>query len=142
MHRILVAVDGSDCSVRALRFAALQARAMPGAHLHVIAVQAPVYVCGEVEVYAGKDRMRSLAADQTRAVLDAAAEVLGKAEATAQLELQEGEPAATITRRAVELGCAWIILGTRGRGRLGTAIMGSVAQEVVHQATLPVTLVK
>jgi nucleotide-binding universal stress UspA family protein len=142
MHRILVAVDGSDCSVRALRFAALQARAMPGAHLHVIAVQAPVYVCGEVEVYAGKDRMRSLAADQTRAALDAAAEVLGEVKVTAQLELQEGEPAATIARRAVELGCAWIILGTRGRGRLGTAIMGSVAQEVVHQATLPVTLVK
>jgi nucleotide-binding universal stress UspA family protein len=142
MHRILVAVDGSDCSLRALGFAAQQAREMPDAHVHVVAVQAPVYVYGEVEVYAGKDHMRSLAADQMRAALDAAAEVLAGAGISGQLELQEGEPAATIARRAAELGCASIVLGTHGRGRLGTAIMGSVAQEVVHLSTMPVTLVK
>jgi nucleotide-binding universal stress UspA family protein len=33
-------------------------------------------------------------------------------------------------------------MGTHGRGRLGSAVMGSVAQRVVHLSTVPVTLVK
>jgi nucleotide-binding universal stress UspA family protein len=33
-------------------------------------------------------------------------------------------------------------MGTHGRGQLGVIVMGSVAQRVVHDATLPVTLVK
>jgi nucleotide-binding universal stress UspA family protein len=33
-------------------------------------------------------------------------------------------------------------MGTQGLGKLGVLIMGSVAQRVLHHATLPVTLVK
>jgi nucleotide-binding universal stress UspA family protein len=142
MHHILAAIDGSDCATRALRFAAKQAGEMPATQLHVLAVQAPVYVYGEVDVYAGEARMRELAAQQTRAALDAAASVLRDAGISFSLEQVEGEPASTIARRSGELGCEWIVIGTRGRGRLETAIMGSVAQQVVHLATVPVTLVK
>jgi len=33
-------------------------------------------------------------------------------------------------------------MGTHGLGPLGVLIMGSVAQKVLHHATVPVTLVK
>ena len=59
-----------------------------------------------------------------------------------EFEQLVGEPAATIARRASELGCESIVMGTHGLGQLGVLIMGSVAQRVVHQATVPVTLVK
>jgi nucleotide-binding universal stress UspA family protein len=59
-----------------------------------------------------------------------------------ELEQVDGEPAATIARRAAELGCESITMGTHGLGAFGILLMGSVAQRVVHHATVPVTLVK
>ena len=47
-----------------------------------------------------------------------------------------------ITRKAEELNCDAIIMGTRGMGALGNLVMGSIATKVVHLTRLPVTLVK
>ncbi len=33
-------------------------------------------------------------------------------------------------------------MGTRGMGAVGSLVMGSVAQKVVHRSPVPVTLVK
>jgi nucleotide-binding universal stress UspA family protein len=139
---LLVAVDGSDSARRALEFAARQALALGNARLHVLAVAAPVRVYGEIEVYVGEERMRALAAAEVRGILDAAAVVLRGAGVEFELEQLDGQPAEVIARRASELGCEWIVMGTHGHGRLGTALVGSVAQSVVHLAAVPVTLVK
>ncbi|MBK7902663.1 MAG: universal stress protein [Proteobacteria bacterium] len=47
-----------------------------------------------------------------------------------------------MARRAAELGCESITMGTHGLSSFGILFMGSVAQRVVHYATVPVTLVK
>lgn len=47
-----------------------------------------------------------------------------------------------IVKRAEELGCDGIVMGTQGRGAIGSLLMGSVAIKVVHLTRLPVTLVK
>jgi nucleotide-binding universal stress UspA family protein len=54
----------------------------------------------------------------------------------------EGDPAELITERAAQLGCHSIVTGTRGLGRIGALLLGSVAQKVVQLASMPVTLVK
>lgn len=142
MRRILVAVDGSDCSLRALDHAGRQAQANPATRLSVLAVQPPVRVYGEVEVYAGEERMRELAARQAMTSLAAARERLAGSGTNAEFEELEGDPAETIARRAAELGCEGIVMGTHGRGRLTHLVMGSVAQRVVQLASVPVTLVR
>ncbi|NJD31604.1 MAG: universal stress protein [Gammaproteobacteria bacterium] len=142
MGTLLVALDGSDSALRALEFAARQALALGGARLHVLAVVPPVNVYGEVEVYAGEERMRELAAGEVRGILDAAGEALRGASVEFELEQLDGQPAEVIARRATEIGCDWIVMGTHGHGRLGAAVLGSVAQSVVHLATVPVMLVK
>ncbi len=58
------------------------------------------------------------------------------------LEQLEGDPAETIARRAAELGCESVTMGTHGLGSFGILFLGSVAQRVVHHTTVPVTLVK
>ena len=50
--------------------------------------------------------------------------------------------AETIARRAAELGCESITMGTHGLGSFGILFLGSIAQKVVHYTTVPVTLVK
>jgi nucleotide-binding universal stress UspA family protein len=53
-----------------------------------------------------------------------------------------GNAASTIAKRADELRCDGIVMGTQGRDAMGSALMGSVALKVVHLSKGPVTLVK
>ena len=50
-------------------------------------------------------------------------------------------PAAGIARFAGGAGDTIVALGTRGRGVLGNAVLGSVARRVVHMAACPVLAV-
>jgi len=142
MRRILVAIDGSDNALRALDFAQRQARLAPPAVLHVLTVEPPASTSAAWEIYLTGERLRQMAAERSRSVLEAAAERLKQGDCGFELEKVEGEPASTIARRAAELGCESITMGTHGLGALGILLMGSVAQRVVHHAAVPVTLVK
>jgi nucleotide-binding universal stress UspA family protein len=123
MRRILVAIDGSETALRALDFAVQQARRAPAAELHVLTVQPTL-------------------SNYARAILEVAAERLQAAGGRFELEQTEGDAAETIARRAAELDCESITMGTHGLSSFGILFMGSVAQRVVHHATVPVTLVK
>ena len=50
--------------------------------------------------------------------------------------------AKVLADRAAALGCDSIVMGTHGRGTVGTLMMGSVAAKVIHYSQVPVTLVK
>jgi nucleotide-binding universal stress UspA family protein len=59
-----------------------------------------------------------------------------------EYKLVEGNPAEEILRTAAETHSDVLILGTHGRTGLGRLLMGSVAEQVVRQATCPVVTVK
>lgn len=142
MRTILAATDGSDAALRALDFAARMAAAMTGTRLHVLYVRLPVRAYGEIEVYAGKERMIELSRQEAAAILEGARRFVADRISSVEFEQQEGDPGETIVRRASELGCESIVMGTHGRGRLASAILGSVAYRVVHLSTIPVTLTR
>lgn len=142
MRKILVAIDGSDSALRALEFARREAALVPGTELHILTVLEPVRVFGEIEVYVDEARIREVAGQQARAGLDLAMARLSDSGLPVQSEVVEGDPAELITERAAQLGCHSIVTGTRGLGRIGALLMGSVAQKVVQLARMPVTLVK
>jgi nucleotide-binding universal stress UspA family protein len=54
--------------------------------------------------------------------------------------IHEGEPASTLCRVAAEHGADELIIGTRGRDRVGV-FLGSVASGVLHLADRPVTVI-
>jgi nucleotide-binding universal stress UspA family protein len=142
MRTILVAIDGSEAALRALEFAARQVAAVRDTRLHVLYVRLPLRVYGEIEVYAGEERMRGMAVEEAEAVLEAARRHLAGNVPGVDFEQLEGDPAETIVRRATEIGCESIVMGTHGRGRLASAVIGSVAQRVVHLSSVPVTLTR
>lgn len=77
-------------------------------------------------------------------------EALARAEKLAQAagvryELDEvygRNTAATIAKQAMGLGADHIIIGSTGTTALATCVLGSVAQNVVHYAHCPVTVVR
>jgi nucleotide-binding universal stress UspA family protein len=59
-----------------------------------------------------------------------------------QQRAEEGYAAETILEVAKETKADLIVIGSRGLGRLGEMLMGSVSDKVVHLASCPVTVVK
>jgi nucleotide-binding universal stress UspA family protein len=53
-----------------------------------------------------------------------------------------GLAAPEIVRVATELQADQIVMGTHGRGAMGTLFLGSVSQRVIHLAPMPVLLVR
>jgi nucleotide-binding universal stress UspA family protein len=141
MPGIIVGVDGSDHSGRALEWAIREA-GLRGAALTVLAVHqvASNHWTGNPELYP---------ADQpaTDAVRRAAEDAVQKAVTKA------GEPGpASVTVRAVSGLAAQeivqassdadlVVVGSRGGGGFGRLLMGSVSSQVVHHAACPVVVV-
>jgi nucleotide-binding universal stress UspA family protein len=142
MRKILVATDGSENALRALDFAVKQAMYAPAAEIHVLTVELPATTYTAWEIYVSAERIREIAAERARGILEAVTGRLKVSKVSFVVEQLEGEPAETIARRAAELNCESIVMGTHGPGTFGILLMGSVAQKVVHHATVPVTLVK
>ena len=59
-----------------------------------------------------------------------------------ETEIALGSPAATLADMADDCGCGLIVVGARGMSGLRGALLGSVSQALVRDATVPVTVVK
>lgn len=139
--RLLVAVDGSPASLRAVNLAIGFARAQQRASIILLTVQNPTML--------GPDTGLMLAAwteeEEERAGEGALQEAVAACQAadvpfTARSE--RGAPAATIDQIAREENVDHIIMGTRGLGSVRGLLVGSVATKVLHLVDVPVTLVK
>ncbi len=142
MYRMLIAVDGSDHSLRAIEAVAAMARATVPLEVVLLNVRelAPLY--GDLPSL-GIEQIEQAQQRQQDQLLDAAAEharTCGLSVGSVQRSL--GLAAPEIVRVATECGADQIVLGTRGMNALGILFMGSVAQRVVHLAEVPVLLVK
>jgi len=136
-HRILVPVDGSKGSRRALCAAAEFAKRF-AAEVHLLCVIEATthYPPGVVMVDADKGRAWA------QGVLDHACARLreGGLDACARHAV-EGHPAEAILRAVGEYGMDLIVMGTHGRRGFERRVMGSVAEEVVRLSPVPVTTV-
>ena len=138
---ILVAIDGSEHGAAALRTAAQLARE-EHARLTVLTAVPPAPAFAQ------------LTAPGVAALGDAA-HLLGEAGArmTRQIEavpddvsvtsiVMAGAPAQVILERLREGHHDLLVMGTRGLGRVGSALLGSVSQTVLHAAEVPVLVVR
>jgi nucleotide-binding universal stress UspA family protein len=139
-RRILVPVDFSDSSARALRHAAKRTAESGGSLIIVYVVPADYGWLG-----IGRDELRDLdrslqrqAADRLRAFAD---ENVGE-NVPAELEVRVGQPAEQILAAARESQCDSIMLSTRGLTGLDRYLIGSVADRVARLAPCPVVLLR
>lgn len=135
--KILVATDGSDYSRRAYEVALEMAKHFQSEIeiLHVI----QDYMKGEsnVEVRITKEQVEAVSKDimlKTKGETDA-----GEINVTTLTAF--GYPASVIIEEANK-GFDLVVMGTKGHGPWGGAIMGSVTQRVAGAANCPVLVVK
>lgn len=145
--RILVPVDGSPTSDRALTEAARLA-SLCGARLRILHVIDPItHMTGfeRPEVYV-RDILPQLIAGGEQVLEKARQDALAAAPGLAiDTELQEGQGQRTweiILERAQASAADLLVLGTHGRRGFNRVLMGSDAEQVVRHATAPVLLVR
>jgi nucleotide-binding universal stress UspA family protein len=139
MYRILVAIDGSEHSRRAVGYAARRAKGVP-CKIDLLHVEKPV-MAWEVGPVSSIEAVSEVREAESREVLDAGA---GQFDQTTEVERHavRGEPAATILEQATKLAVDEIIIGSRGLRPFGAALLGSVAYKVVHDAKVAVVVVR
>lgn len=135
----LVAHDPGPCG-EAAAFAAARIAAGVGAKLHLLNIH-PVELRNPYE-RTGEETFAI--EEEKRAALRACAERLLSAFPTLNvaLEVIAGTPTKRIVEEADRLGAAQIVVGTHGRRGLSHLVLGSVAETVVHEAKVPVLVVK
>ena len=142
MLKLLIAVDGSEHALRAIEAVAKMARA--GSSLEVILANVrdiPRFY-GEVLVVNIDQIEAAQKKVQDQVLADAEERALGCGLTVHSTQRAVGSPAAEIVRMAAEHGVDQIVIGTHGRGAVGSLFLGSVAQRVANLSTLPVLLVK
>lgn len=139
LKRILVPVDFSDCSKKALDYAVPFARQF-GANvtlLFVVQPYMPVSDMVPLDVAAIEGRMKETG-DKELAALKKTIEPDVKAETA----IRVGSPHVEIVRAARELEVDLIILSTHGRTGFSHVLMGSTTERVVRHANCPVLVLR
>lgn len=142
MLKILIAVDGSEPARRAIEAVGKMAKSSIELEATLICVSPEPIFYGNYTT----STIQKIEEDQKAHQATILARGTGLAKAQG---LKLGEPvrvfgvvANEIVRAADDGKFDQIVMGTRGMGAIGNMVLGSVAQRVLHQTSVPLLLVK
>lgn len=148
LRNVLVAVDGSENSDRALDFAldlgekfnaAIMILNVSGSlTMGVVPEESTAYSSGGMAVFA-KD-LRKIHEEILSKAVARAKKI--KPNLAISSMLREGDPALEIVNAAKEGGFDVIVVGHKGLGRMKELFLGSVSEKVAHLAPCPVVIVR
>jgi nucleotide-binding universal stress UspA family protein len=130
--RWLVAVDGSACSLRAVAMVAGLLALEKGAEVDLLHVQP----------WLNKEAAENQLAARGWTATAQARQRLAAAAIGWRLHVVMGEAAPEIAGLADAMGSRGIAIGSRGLSAAESLLLGSVAYQVVHQARVPVLIVR
>lgn len=140
MKKILIATDGSASAREAVQFGLelAEEHAAEVTFVHVVPVLDRSFADGIGVPAAVPHHIDEV----DRKPLEDALALATERDVDARTELLSGIPADEIVAYADALDADLIVLGSRGRGALATALLGSVSRAVLHEARRPVLVVR
>ena len=142
IQRVLLAVDGSESSSRAVRYLVglRDSLRQPALELHLVNVQRPV--SGDVSRFVPGESLKEYHSERAEEALASARQQLGQAGIAYKEHQRIGDPPVGIAEIATEQNFDLIVMGSLGLGSHTAGLIGSVAQGTVAAAPVPVLLVK
>ena len=140
-QRILVPVDGSETSNKAL-LAALDLARMKGGQVRIVhAIESPLQLTGAA--YGAS--LRQVLHDEGADILQRALAIADIAEVSAETRLLD-EPGRRLGEVVADAAREWpadlIVIGTHGRRGVARALLGSGAEHILRMAPVPVLAVR
>jgi nucleotide-binding universal stress UspA family protein len=142
MRKILIATDGSPAALQAVELGlelAEEQHAQP-IFVHVAPAADVLPVTGFA--MAGPVSVPHEFAEADRSSLDEAVLIAEERGIDAQTKLLAGDPAREIVAYADQIDADLIVVGSRGLGTIGSALLGSVSHKLLHEAKRPVMVVR
>lgn len=135
-EKILLAVDGSEHSLKAVPFAGDIARHHDGEVTVLHVREHELTWASDVDLET-EGEAQMLVDGIVRELKDSGANAVGDIRRVAH-----GQTPRAILDVAEEIGAGMIVMGTRGLSDWGRLLMGSVAHKVIHLADCPVLVVR
>jgi nucleotide-binding universal stress UspA family protein len=139
--KIVVGVDGSDSSVRAVEWCAQHAPALDAEVVAVHAIDLPVIVAPMSPGFAlpdfkpvDRDALSTIATEEWCAPLT-------KASIPFRVVLKDGDAAAAIIQAARTENADLVVTGRRGRGGFTELLLGSTSHALSHHLDRPLLIV-
>jgi nucleotide-binding universal stress UspA family protein len=139
VNHVLVPMDDSPLAERALDFV-LDVHA--DAELTVLRVIDYVEESYGAEILVGPETIRQRAADKAEELFDEVRERAADHGEEVRTVTEFGKPSRVIPEYAAEHDVDLIVMGCHGRSLLSRVLLGDVAQTVVREAPVPVTVVR
>ena len=139
--KILLPIDGSPPALAAVQHALWLVRQGLDAELLLANVQEPATFY-EMLTTRDPEVVKRASAEAGLHLLQPAAELCCTAGVAFELEVALGDPANTLNDIVDRFQCDAIVMGARGHGAMSSALLGSVSQQVTHDAQVPVTIVQ
>ena len=138
--KVLVPVDGSENSLRALDHAIYLAKKTDAniTAMNVIENPPTVYVESQKLL---NDLLANFRAESAR-ILDKCKQIAEKSDVKIETIIGEGDAASSIVGYAEKGGFDTIIIGRRGLGRFKEMVLGSISNKVLHHAKCSVLIVR
>ena len=138
-EKILVAVDGSPCSIKAANNAGELARKLGTSDIYLVVAYDPI------PGFLGEPILQSIIddrLDQANLIVEEGLKALGHVSSKMHTEVLEGPAAEAIIEVAKVREVDLVVLGSRGLGKLATLILGSTSDKVVTHSPCPVLVVR
>ena len=144
-QRILVPIDGSQTSTKALQAALQMAKASGGCVRIIHLIDASAYLSGPAGYLDfPSDLPGAMRSAGNKVLEDAAnlAKAIGVQAETHLFDSFDGKLADVVSDAALQWKADLIVVGTHGRSGVGRALLGSGAEQILRLAPVPVLVIR
>lgn len=139
---VLVGIDCSNCSNRALEYAASRAELTNFELVAVHVVEWSPYSFNTALENDQRHKRREAELSRAHAeVIDPIVDRMSESGLSVRGVIRHGHPAETLSAVAEEVGATSIVIGKTGSSRIKSQLFGSVANTLIQISKIPVTVV-
>lgn len=145
--KILYPTDFSECAEKALEYIKRlkEAGAREVVLLHVIDDSKVRFLLKGIAWAGGseyEEKYKQKLKEEVECRIKKIAEELSSSDFIVKTEIREGNPYEEIVKTAEEEDVSLIVMGTHGRGRGASLLLGSVAENVIRHSSKPVFVIR
>jgi len=141
MKNILVLIDGSDASLRAIEAAFEFAKLVDDATVHVVNVQIAITPRRAVRFFS-QEVLDDYYTEEGRIVMEKAKHLLDNAPVPVKKRVIVGELEESVRNYIGAHQCTHAVMGTRGLSAVPGLLLGSVTTKIIQAIDIPLTLIK